>query len=52
MGTQKFRKQNISNSVKAKLRARGDQEMLSILTVSTGVGMQCGRPGFPQNLSG
>ena len=52
MGTQKYRKQNTGNSVKAKIRARGDQEMLSIITVSIGISMQCGRPGFPQNLSG
>ena len=52
MGTQKYRKQNIGNSVKAKIRSRGDQEMISILTVSIGVDMQCRRPSFPQNLSG
>ena len=49
MGTQKYRKQDIGNSGKAKVRSRGDQE-ISILTVSIGVDMQCRRPGSPQNL--
>lgn len=50
MGTQKYRKQDIGNSGKAKVRSRGDQEMISILIVSIGVDMQCRRPGSPQNL--
>lgn len=51
-GDTEVQEQNMCNSVKAKIRSRGDQEMISVLTVSIGGDMQCRRPSFPQNLSG